>query len=79
MFLRFELLFQPGQFLKNSLFLEPFSASSSRGVAKGARASSFNNLMVEIGKMLGEIGDKSGKNCKKTGNTDFDHPLEKYP
>ena len=28
-FLRFELLIQPGYFLKNSLFLEPFLASSS--------------------------------------------------
>ena len=29
LFLRLEILFQSGQFLKNSLFLEPFSASSS--------------------------------------------------
>ena len=36
---------------------------------------SLNILMVEIGKILGEIGDKSGKICMNLGKTDFENPL----
>ena len=35
--------------------------------------------MMEIGKMMGEIGEKSGKFCENTGKTDFEHPFEQYP
>ena len=48
----------------------------TEGGGKGAGAPSLNTLMVEIGKILSEIGDKSGKICKKTDKTDFEHPLE---
>ena len=47
--------------------------------AKGARAPSLNILMVEIGKILGEIGDESGKIYKTSRKTDFEHPLEQHP
>ena len=46
--------------------------------AKGDRAPSFNILMVEIEKILDEIGDKLGNICKKNEKTDFQHPLEQY-
>ena len=40
------------------------------------KGSSLNILMVEIGKILGGIGDKSGKIYKTSRKTDFEHPLD---
>ena len=35
--------------------------------------------MVAIGKIWREFRGKSGENYEKTGNMDFEHPLEQYP
>ena len=50
-----------------------------RGVSKGAQAPSLNILMVEIGKILGEIGDKSGKICKNWGKRILSTHLNNIP
>ena len=50
-----------------------------KGMLRVLEPPSLNILMVEIGKILGKIGDKSGKIYKTSSKTDLEHPLEQYP
>ena len=45
--------------------------------AKSAQAPSLNILMVEIGKISGEVGDKSGNTFKKRGKRILSNILDK--